>query len=196
MKYLFIIFTFLATFSLNIQAEDKDSFFGDKSSIEIKFGGWSHHDSTELGYMDVPLNESHNGLGIEYYREIKDHENHFLGAGLWYMKDSFDTDSIQASVAYKYRINVNYLIDSIDLNLNVGVVNRTYREMMYLVSSNGSRRFLGYDEYRATKFIAAPMASINVTEHFQVDFTYLPEFVAETFTGQYELFFFRFGYKF
>lgn len=197
MRYIMIAFL-LVTF--NIQASEED-FFSDKSSFEFKFGGWSKHSSDRLGYLDVPLNESHNGVGFEYYKAINNHENHFLGSGLWYMKDSFNNDSIQASVAYKYRLKIDYIIDSLDFNLNVGVVNRTYRTMKYERtyqgdSPNYEEEFLGYDEYRDNKISVTPLVSINMTENIQVDVSYLPEFVAKHFDSQYGLFFFRFGYKF
>ena len=191
-NFLFIILllSFLPTFS---QAEE-DSFFKEDSSVELKFGGWSKHNSEELGYMDVPLNENHKGLGIEYYQSISNNNKHWLGVGTWYMKDSFDNNSYQVSAAYKYTIPVDYIIDSIELNINVGIINRTYREMFY-TRDQGERIFLGYKENRDTRLIASPIVTLNFLEHLQVDFTYFPAKLAEQFTGSYELFFFRVGYK-
>jgi hypothetical protein len=193
MKTLLYIFLSLTLFSGSIQAED-DSFFKDDYSVELKFGGWSKHDSDQLGYMDVPLNETHRGIGLEYYQSINDNNKHWLGVGTWYMKDSFDGDSYQISVAYKYTIPVDYIIDSIEFNLNAGIINRTYREMFY---SNymGEKHFMGYEESRDTGLVSFPIITLNFLDHLQVDFTYFPAELAEYFTGNYELFFFRLGYK-
>tara|TARA_Y100001960_G_scaffold283043_1_gene317819 strand:- start:16895 stop:17476 length:582 start_codon:yes stop_codon:yes gene_type:complete len=192
MKKIFLFLSFVL-FSANVLANE-ESFFKEDYSIELKFGGWSKHGSDQLGYMDVPLNENHKGLGIEYYQSINDNNQHWLGVGTWYMKDSFDGDSYQVSVAYKYTIPINYIIDSIEFNVNAGIINRTYREMFYN-NYGGYREFIGYDEYRATKAIVSPMVTLNFLDHLQLDFTYFPDKLAEHFTGSYELFFFRVGYK-
>lgn len=193
MKTVFLIFLMAITLSTNAFAK-KESFFYENYSVELKFGGWSKHDSDQLGYMDVPLNENHKGLGIEYYQSVSENNKHWLGVGAWYMKDSFDGNSYQVSAAYKYTIPVNYIIDSIEFNINAGVINRTYREMIYY-NYNGVREFKRYEEYRDTRLIASPMVTLNFLDHLQVDFTYFPAQLAEHFTGNYELFFFRLGYK-
>tara|TARA_Y100000588_G_scaffold75071_1_gene78108 strand:+ start:98798 stop:99397 length:600 start_codon:yes stop_codon:yes gene_type:complete len=193
MKNAFFIFFITMVLSTNVFAKE-NSFFEDDSSIELKFGGWSKHDSDKLGYMDVPLNENHRGFGVEYYQSISKNNKHWLGLGTWYMKDSFDGDSFQVSVAYKYTIPINYIIDSVEFNVNAGIINRTYREMFYN-NYGGYREFIGYDEYRATKAIVSPMVTLNFLDHLQLDFTYFPDKLAEHFTGNYELFFFRVGYK-
>lgn len=181
-------------------ATENESFFGEKESIEIKFGGWSHHDSSEESNMSVRLNENHLGLGIEYYRNVYD-TNHFLGAGLWYMTDSFDNPSYQASIAYKYKWQINKIIDSIDFNINVGVVNRSYREMKYVrkLDWNGnvlSREFIGYEESRDTRIATMPFITLNFTEHLHADVTYLPEALSDSIGASYSLFFMRLGYTF
>lgn len=182
----------------SIELTQDKPFFSDNTSIEIKLGGWSHHDSTKLGLMDVPLNEEHKGLGIEYYKEINSRPNHFLGAGFWYMTDSFDSDSYQLSIAYKYRWNVDYLIDSVDFNINAGIVNRTYRTFKYkkTIHHDGSSdlELLGYEDNRDTRAIFAPMITINFLDHMQTDFIYYPEGLVE-FGGDYSIFFWRLGVK-
>lgn len=194
MKRIFCFFCFFISFNSFANNELID-FFGTNSSSEIKFGGWSNHFSDNDNYFKAPLNETHRGIGFEYYREIKNYENHFLGTGIWYMNDSFDADSIQLSLAYKYRWNIDYIIDSIDFNLNIGVVNRSFRTFLYEEGSNDTI-YEGYEDERETQIITAPIITLNFLEHMQFDFTYLPESIAEHFSGHYGLFFCRFGYKF
>ncbi len=173
-----------------------ESFKNNDSEIDVKFGGWSNHSSDKPGYMEVPLNENHRGFGLEYYKSLSDSNKHWVGLGGWYMKDSFDSDSFQLSVAYKYRLYVDFLIHSIDFNINVGAVNRTYVDREFLVDRvNNTETFIGYHFERDTRFTSAPMITVNFTENMHADFTYLPEFIADA-NDEYELFFFRLGYKF
>lgn len=195
-KLLFL----LLSMPMTITYAQDDGFFGDKESIELKFGGWSKHYSDKHPVTDTPLNENHKGLGIEYYRNIKE-TDHFLGTGIWYMKDSFGGDSFQAAVSYKYRINDLPIIDSIDLNINIGAVNRLYRQSHYWVypDINGNiykEELNYYEDKRKTKLLVSPFITFNWTEHIQTDFTYLPPKLAEQLGSDFGVFFFRLGYKF
>lgn len=196
-----LIFATIITCSTGFaHAKNKeDPFFGDKTEFYIKFGGWSKHSSDKEGYMEIPLNESHKGLGVEAYKNIGNSNNHWLGLGAWYMKDSFDENSLQLSVAYKYRWHFDSIIDSVDFNMNIGLVNRGYATRVFDVKYDSSqqehvRTFKTYEVEKQTKITSTPMVTLNVTEHFHVDFTYLPAIIADEI-DEYEIFFFRLGYK-
>lgn len=182
----------------NVQ-DANDSFFNDQSILELKFGGWSKHDSSDELQMQAPLNETHNGFGIEYYKGIRALPNHYLGLGAWYMKDSFDHNAYQVSLGYKYRWNIDYLIDSIDFNMNIGVVNRTFRSFTYSAVYNSNQfvdwELKDYEDVRKTKLTTMPMITVNVLEHLQADIVWYPKFVADM-NNDYSLVFFRFGYQF
>lgn len=191
----------LSIFSLNAYAIDLswDKIKDNSSEVDLKFGGWSHHSSSKEGYMDIPLNENHKGLGIEYYKSLSETDKHWVGSGLWYMKDSFDNDSVQVSMAYKYRLYIDYLIHSLDFNINAGVTNRTYIYRLYGKAINDQgvyEKYLkDYNIERETRFTFSPMVTVNFTENLHADFTYMPESLADQ-NDSYELFFFRLGYKF
>lgn len=163
--------------------------------LEIKFGGWSHHSSDKDYYNNAPLNENHRGLGLEYYKKISKNNHHWFGGGVWYMKDSFDTPAYHAFASYKYRWQLDTLLDSIDFSFNFGVANRTYRDWEFVVHPNGEKEFSRYIDERETRLSAIPYLTFNFSNNFQVDMTYVPKNIAENYTNGYEIFFFRFGYS-
>lgn len=185
--FLFAIIGCLC-FLNNAYAEDNNT------EINLKFGGWSHHKSEDKYKDSLPLTQNHKGLGIEYYKAVDDtHLKHWYGVGLWYMKDSFGADSIQVSAAYKYRINLDIpVINSIDLNINAGFVNRYYRTFY----KNSSHEYFYYTDERKTIPTFSPFITINTPIGLQADFTYVPKFLADSFTAGYELYFMRLGYTF
>lgn len=196
--YLFFFMLFISNSSL---AFELDNYFKEEPVIKFKFGGWSYHNPVGEDHDKPPINENHRGVGFEYYKELKDYDNHFLGLGAWYMEDSFFMDSIYLAAAYEYKIpfDDDFIFDSIDFNLNAGVSSRSKRTLVYYVTydRNGnltSREYGYHEDNREFIFTTMPIVSLNFTKNLHADFTYVPEFLAESFGGGYELFFFRLGY--
>lgn len=155
--------------------------------IEFKVGGWSFNDS------DEDMNEKHNGVGLEYYRSFSKNDKHLIGGSLWYMRDAYDENSFQVAAVYKYRITFSKIIDSLDLNFNLGLNNRHYQMEEYTLNNENKKV---YKHERETRITAVPYVTLNVTENIQADFVYTPKDWANSLTESNEVFFMRFGYRF
>lgn len=200
MKQLGLFFSILF-FSANAFSFNLDDYFKEDNVVKFKFGGWSKHNPTLPDYEKPPINENHRGVGIEFYKELKDYENHYLGLGAWYMEDSFNMDSIYFAAAYEYKIpfDEDFIIDSVAFNLNAGITSRSERTLVYYVTYDKygnitDSRYAYHRDERIFTIATMPVVTLNVTEHLHMDFTYVPEFLSENFGGGYEVFFFRLGY--
>lgn len=162
----------------------------DLHDLEIKFGGWSVH-SPKSEAVKEDLNQNHMGLGIAYFPLQSKNNRHRLGGEVWYMKDVFDNASFSAMASYKYRIDVSYLIDSIDLGFNLGIISDTERN--YTVS-NGV--YTGYSDESVTRLAASPQVTVNFTESMHVDVSYSRHDSYSSLAQNYDTLFFRFGYRF
>ncbi len=162
----------------------------DLNELDIKFGGWSTH-TPSSGLASESFNKNHLGLGVAYYPFASKNSNHKLGGEVWYMKDIFDNPSLSVMASYKYRLDVNYLIDSIDLGFNVGIINDTERTY---TTSNG--KFVGYSDERVSRIAATPQLTVNVTEAMHVDINYTKHDGCSSLGKDCDSLFFRLGYKF
>lgn len=157
--------------------------------LDIKFGGWSIHSPKEDATKE-DLNDNHLGLGVAYYPFESKNKRHRIGGEFWYMQDVFDNASFSAMASYKYRINVDYVIDSIDLGFNLGVINDTERTY---TGSNGS--LSSYTDKSTSRFASSPLVTINFTEFFHVDVSYTHHDSYSSLSKDYDTVFFRFGYR-
>lgn len=185
----------LITFSAHslafTQNDDAVSTTQDVSNeLEVKFGGWSFH-SPKSEASKEDLNDQHLGLGVAYYPFVSKNERHRIGGEVWYMKDVFDNASFSAMASYKYRIDVNYLIDSIDLGFNLGLINDT--ERTYILDGGS---YSNYKDESVTRLSASPQLTVNFTESIHVDVSYTSHDSYSSLAQDYDSVFFRFGYRF
>lgn len=193
------------------------------SEYSVKFGGWSYHQEgltkrliNKYEDKNFEYNESHYGFGLDYAKQLTQFgPNHYLTAGLWYMKDSYNKDAYHAGMGYKYRLPTPKLpIDSLEMNLSITYFNRSAifaRNGHYFTGSGtfedpyGVKYYKDFYLKRVSFVLPYPYLTVNVTKKFNLDFMAL---ISKTEMGEIEnqqvvrisewesVFFFRMGYKF
>lgn len=114
-----------ASASVNSEDKIKDSNW----EIQVKVGGWSHHEYKSD--VKVNFNQSHNGLGLSLYKKFDDFNilSSVFDAysyDVFQMKDSFRMTQIQASTTLYKRFEPDFpLMRRVELNLMVGVMSRS-----------------------------------------------------------------------
>lgn len=137
--------------------------------VEVKFGGWSHHFGLDAG-DSYQYNESHNGLGVEYFLQTNYRSPHRFGVGYWQMKDSFNHDATNTGVIYQYDTMTGYpLLDMVDLNVALYYMERTKR-----IRDIDTYETLRYEDMNM--WVLHPYITIRPTEAFSVDVMYIPSF--------------------
>lgn len=182
MKHLInIILLSIASFSFHANALQES-----ENHLGIKFGGWSHHgDSMTKDLInkytdkDFEYNESHNGIGIDYFSNFVG-SNHYFGAGFWYMTDSYRQHAYHLGLAYKYKYNIGYeYLDSIDFNMTVTYFNRSGISSQTIIGGNSSELNIDnpellesqkiYSIERIHFVLPSPYITINFTKNFNID---------------------------
>lgn len=158
-------------FSFNLYSYDNFKNYNlDKAEKTIYFGGWSKHsrnENFEREYKlatgeDFKYNENHNGLGFQYSLPNKN-DNSFISIDFFYMKDSFYNDSYQFSLGYKYRYEVNKLIESIDFGIGFSIFSRSILDIESEISSryNIKNNKLVFKENGDPSYIYSNQNTIN-----------------------------------
>lgn len=169
-----LLTSLLLLLNFQIQAFELDK---SRAEFDIKFGGWSHHFKNkkyEEEYKNnqghyYSYNENHTGLGFEVNIPFY-HSNHFLRSGIWYMKDSYDFNSIHLGVGYKYRMPLQF-IHSIDYSLDLVYASRGVMSIEYEYKDNNfDHLFSHFYTERENVFFPMPQVTFNITKRFHVDF--------------------------
>lgn len=176
----------LATFSTSSYA-----WMGEERITDVKFGLWSHSYTDEKLKDLIETDENTYGIEIQHFINKPNQKTHWLGVGAAYEKDNYGEDSFHLSGLYKYQWKMESLIDSIDFNLKLSLINRTFRTIDS--ESNGT---VEYSEERETRLALYPTATINFTKQFNTDITYIPEDWGANLTDEYGIFSVKVGYRF
>lgn len=153
----------------------------------IKLGGWSsHHENKTLNkqYFEstgekLIMNETHNGLGFKYGIPLKNRNDRVI-LETWYMKDSFNQNSIHLSAGYEYRYKMK-IIDSIDFGINITYANRTFQKVINTINAKYKKnsKEIYYElenEFKLERkniVFPVPYISFNLTENINIDTTIL-----------------------
>lgn len=184
----FVVLIILSIFSMSSFAADSP-FFEDGLDTHIKFGGWSkHQDSKKYGSYD--FNESHNGLGIQWWKGVKGTGWH-IGAEYFQMKDSFGESAKMYSLASKYEFDFeNEVLTSIDLLTGITLHDRSFVFHHYYRKDDAvvvTKR----DIYRDTIVAPSLMVTFRFYDRFEIDITHIPEMSM----NEYAVTFIRLGVK-
>jgi hypothetical protein len=157
-------------------------------NYQVKFGGWSEHyiSGTASQYN---FNESHDGIGLAFsnYEASGQHDRYFNGYNyeIWYMKDSFYKDNLQASYGlFHRRLIESWGITSIDIGLNFAAISRS-------VADIDTKTAKLNDHKRIHTLMIIPSVSIYTQYYVHLDFVFLPAIPSVT---DYSVLFFRLGF--
>lgn len=135
---------------------------------------------------------SHKDTGYEVsmYRLQQQSKNkhHWLGFGSGIYKDQYNEIGFHFDAIYKYRIYFNSVVDSIELNAKLSAQNRVYRTI------NNSER--GFEDKRDNRFALIPSVTANITDHVNMEVTYLPSGWSADYTDGFEFVSVSLGYRF
>lgn len=146
-----------------------DGFWFERNvELNLKFGGWSHHNAESYDQYDY--NESHNGLGFDLTIYKTSNENHGIGLAYYQMKDSFDMDNWQGGFLYTYEPKLDIpIIKNLELNLGVGAMKRGW------IMRNVGVDYNDYYLESRTTFSFFPYLTYNINNYLNMDVFYIPQ---------------------
>lgn len=150
----------------------------EEAHFRLKFGGWSKHfNSDKRVYVDYNFNEVHNGIGLQYWHNIKDYKWD-IGGEYFTMKDSHYKRSHMISFAVRYPFSVDLgALNEISIQTGLTYHDRTRLHTVHNVDYIDGEKKLGYIEHHVLDSqIFTPMLVTTFTfwDTADIDFILLP----------------------
>lgn len=176
---------------LAITSTSAQAWIGEERMTDVKFGLWSHSYTDDKEKDLIETEENTYGIEVQHFFNKPNKKTHWLGLGVGYAKDNYGEDSFNFSGIYKYHWKMPSYIDSIDFNLKLTLINRTYRTIN---SVSGS--VVDYSDERETRLALWPTITVNFTDKLNVDILYVQEDWGANLTDDYGIFSLQAGYRF
>lgn len=183
--------TLIATTLLATLSTSAHAWIGEERITDIKLGVFTHSytDDKERELLETETNTY--GLEIQHFINKPNQKTHWIGIGAGANLDNYNEMAYSVSGLYKYRWEMSSFINSIDFNLKLSLLNRTYREIESVVEGNAV-----FNEERETRLSLTPFITFNLTEHLNTDITWVPERWGANLTDDFGAFSVQIGYRF
>lgn len=151
----------------------------ERGDFRFKFGGWSKHfHKEEHVFRDYELNENHEGLGFQYWHDLRDTQWD-IGMDFFTMLDSYYKRSHMLSIAGRYPFELNNDILT-EISIQVGATYHNRNSMFtrsYITKEDGVVTDIRSIHTIYRNEIITPMLTTTFTfkDKLDVDFILLPK---------------------
>lgn len=157
---------------------------GEDRILDLKVNVSTYYDTKDV--VGMPTNDDHYGASVDYLVNKPNSDKHWLGLTGGVQLGQYDEWEYHAGGMYKYRINFDSFLDSIEVNLRMELRNQVYR-----MKENEA-----YEDERETRIAMYPNLTFNFTEKFNADITYITEDWSANVADDVEFLQIKFGYRF